>query len=86
VPHDPASSATNSARSASQPGGVVDRNILAELQQEGRLSITELAARLPLSVSRCQRRLRELERNGAIRTTIASPRHPEYSGWRPRSS
>jgi DNA-binding Lrp family transcriptional regulator len=44
-----------------------DRKILAQLQQEGRLSITELAARLPLSVSRCQRRLRELERGGAIR-------------------
>lgn len=44
-----------------------DRKILAQLQAEGRLSITELAARLPLSVSRCQRRLRELERSGAIR-------------------
>jgi DNA-binding Lrp family transcriptional regulator len=44
-----------------------DRKILAELQLDGRLSITELAARLPLSVSRCQRRLRELERSGTIR-------------------
>jgi DNA-binding Lrp family transcriptional regulator len=45
----------------------VDRNILAELQQDGRLTLTELAARVHLSVSRCQRRLRELERTGVIR-------------------
>ncbi len=45
----------------------IDRRILAELQEEGRLTVTELAARLPLSVSRCQRRLRELERSGVIR-------------------
>jgi DNA-binding Lrp family transcriptional regulator len=45
----------------------VDRNILAELQQDGRLTVTELAARVHLSVSRCQRRLRELERTGVIR-------------------
>ena len=45
----------------------VDRNILADLQQDGRLTVTELAARVHLSVSRCQRRLRELERSGVIR-------------------
>jgi DNA-binding Lrp family transcriptional regulator len=45
----------------------VDRNILAVLQQDGRLTVTELAARVHLSVSRCQRRLRELERTGVIR-------------------
>jgi DNA-binding Lrp family transcriptional regulator len=45
----------------------VDRNILADLQQDGRLTVTELAARVHLSVSRCQRRLRELERTGVIR-------------------
>jgi DNA-binding Lrp family transcriptional regulator len=45
----------------------IDRRILAELQEEGRLTITDLAARLPLSVSRCQRRLRELEHSGVIR-------------------
>lgn len=46
---------------------VVDRNILAQLQQDGRLTITELASRVGLSVSPCHRRLRELERAGAIR-------------------
>jgi DNA-binding Lrp family transcriptional regulator len=44
-----------------------DRKILALLQADGRLSLTALAERLPLSVSRCQRRVRELERLGAIR-------------------
>ncbi|MET7702726.1 MULTISPECIES: Lrp/AsnC family transcriptional regulator [unclassified Streptomyces] len=46
---------------------VVDQKILAELQQDGRLTVTELAARVRLSVSPCHRRLRELERSGAIR-------------------
>ncbi|GAA4623375.1 Lrp/AsnC family transcriptional regulator [Actinoallomurus vinaceus] len=44
----------------------VDRRILAELQQDGRLTITELAERVRLSVSPCHRRLRALERSGAI--------------------
>jgi DNA-binding Lrp family transcriptional regulator len=45
----------------------VDRKILALLQQDGRLTVTELAARVGLSVSPCHRRLRELERSGVIR-------------------
>ncbi|MFC8130674.1 Lrp/AsnC family transcriptional regulator [Streptomyces sp. NPDC057302] len=45
----------------------VDRKILAELQDDGRLTVTELAARVRLSLSPCHRRLRELERSGAIR-------------------
>ncbi|WP_381800633.1 Lrp/AsnC family transcriptional regulator [Streptomyces niveus] len=45
----------------------LDRKILAELQLDGRLTITELAARVQLSVSPCHRRLRDLEREGAIR-------------------
>jgi DNA-binding Lrp family transcriptional regulator len=44
-----------------------DRKILAELEREGRLTVTELADRVRLSVSPCHRRLRELERSGAIR-------------------
>lgn len=43
-----------------------DRKILKELQQDGRLTVTELAERVRLSVSPCHRRLRELERSGAI--------------------
>jgi DNA-binding Lrp family transcriptional regulator len=46
---------------------MVDRKIIAELQAEGRLTVTELAQRVGLSVAPCHRRLRELERAGAIR-------------------
>ena len=45
----------------------LDRKILTELQLDGRLTVTELAARVKLSVSPCHRRLRDLEREGAIR-------------------
>jgi DNA-binding Lrp family transcriptional regulator len=45
----------------------VDRTILAELQCNGRLTVTELAARVGLSVSACHRRLRDLQRMGTIR-------------------
>jgi DNA-binding Lrp family transcriptional regulator len=46
---------------------MIDRKIIAELQAEGRLTVTELAQRVGLSVAPCHRRLRELERTGAIR-------------------
>ena len=46
----------------------IDRKILTELQQDGRLTVTELAARVRLSVSPCHRRVRDLERTGAIRS------------------
>ncbi len=45
----------------------IDRQILALLQQDGRMTVTDLAARVRLSVSPCHRRVRELERSGAIR-------------------
>src|SRR5580698_2029316 len=45
----------------------IDRKILAELQAAGRLTVTELAQRVALSVAPCHRRLRELERSGTIR-------------------
>jgi DNA-binding Lrp family transcriptional regulator len=44
----------------------VDRVILAELQADGRLTITELADRVRLTPGPCHRRLRELERSGVI--------------------
>jgi DNA-binding Lrp family transcriptional regulator len=44
----------------------LDRQILAELQADGRLTVTELAHRVGLSVSPCHRRLRDLEREGVI--------------------
>jgi DNA-binding Lrp family transcriptional regulator len=45
----------------------IDRKILAVLQGEGRLTVTELAGRVGLSVAPCHRRMRELERTGVIR-------------------
>jgi DNA-binding Lrp family transcriptional regulator len=45
----------------------VDRKILAELQRDGRQSLTDLAARVQLSLSPTHRRVRELEQSGAIR-------------------
>src|SRR6218665_227382 len=48
------------------PMDAIDRKILAELQRDGRLTITELAERVQLSVSPCDRRLRDLERIGVI--------------------
>jgi DNA-binding Lrp family transcriptional regulator len=44
----------------------LDRKILAELQQDWRLTVTELAERVGLSLSPCHRRLRALEQSGAI--------------------
>jgi DNA-binding Lrp family transcriptional regulator len=44
----------------------VDRKILALLQEDGRLTITELAERVQLSISPCHRRLRALESSGTI--------------------
>ncbi len=43
-----------------------DKNILAQLQLDGRLSVTELAERVGLSLSPCHRRLKALEDSGAI--------------------
>ncbi|MCC2033045.1 Lrp/AsnC family transcriptional regulator [Microbacterium allomyrinae] len=44
----------------------IDRKILAELQRDGRQTLTELAERVQLTLSPCHRRVRELEREGVI--------------------
>jgi DNA-binding Lrp family transcriptional regulator len=44
----------------------IDRMILAELQEHGRLTVAELADRVQLTAAPCHRRLRELERTGVI--------------------
>lgn len=44
----------------------IDRKILAELHANGRLSLTELAERVGLSLSPCHRRVRALEESGVI--------------------
>jgi DNA-binding Lrp family transcriptional regulator len=45
---------------------VIDRQIVTELQQHGRLTVAELAERVKLTAAPCSRRLRELERAGVI--------------------
>lgn len=45
----------------------IDRNILRELQNDGRLTNQELAQRVGLSASPCMRRVRQLEQDGVIR-------------------
>lgn len=43
-----------------------DRRILRELTRDGRVTNTELAARIGLSPSACLRRVQDLERSGVI--------------------
>lgn len=55
----------------------LDREILSQLQDDGRLSVTELAGRVGLSLSACHRRVRDLEAAGRIegyRAVIAPQR------------
>lgn len=49
-----------------------DKKILAELQLEGRLTITELAEKVGLSLSPCHRRVKALEESGAIKNYQAT--------------
>ena len=44
----------------------MDRKILSELQVDGRLTLSELADRVGLSVSPCHRRVKGLEKSKAI--------------------
>ncbi|MER5970163.1 Lrp/AsnC family transcriptional regulator [Streptomyces sp. NPDC002055] len=45
----------------------IDRNIVRELQRDGRLTNQELAQRVGLTPSPCLRRVRQLEHDGVIR-------------------
>jgi Lrp/AsnC family transcriptional regulator, leucine-responsive regulatory protein len=49
----------------------IDRNILTELQREGRLSNQDLAQRVHLSPSACLRRVKTLEDSGVIAQYVA---------------
>ncbi|MET1156815.1 Lrp/AsnC ligand binding domain-containing protein [Arthrobacter sp.] len=44
----------------------LSREILSLLQEDGRMSATDLASRVGLSLSSCHRRLKDLEQSGAI--------------------
>ena len=55
----------------------IDRQILRELQSEGRLAFTELGERVGLSTTPCTERVRRLEREGVIMGYNARL-NPEY--------
>jgi len=52
---------------ANRPLDDIDRRILRALQEDGRLTATELAEKVGLTTSPCLRRLRLLEESGIIR-------------------
>lgn len=49
----------------------IDRKILALLQQDGRLTVQEMAERVGLSASPCHRRIKRMEESGLISRYIA---------------
>jgi Lrp/AsnC family leucine-responsive transcriptional regulator len=49
----------------------IDRQILEELQLDGRISVAELARRVHLSTTPCQERMHRLERDGFIKDYVA---------------
>ena len=61
--------------------GKIDRNILRVMQKDGRISYTDLAREVGLSVTPCIERVKRLERNGYILgyTAIVSPEQLDVS-------
>ena len=49
----------------------IDRNILRELQENGRISNVELSKRIGLSPTPCLERVKRLEKNGVIKSYTA---------------
>ncbi len=58
----------------------IDRRILAELQEDGRMTNVELARRAGISAPPCLRRVRRLEEAGIIRGYHADT-DPQRLGW-----
>jgi DNA-binding Lrp family transcriptional regulator len=58
----------------------IDRRILAELQEDGRMTNVELARRAGISAPPCLRRVRRLEEAGVIRGYHADT-DPQRLGW-----
>jgi DNA-binding Lrp family transcriptional regulator len=58
----------------------IDRTILAELQEDGRMTNVELARRAGISAPPCLRRVRRLEESGIIRGYHADT-DPQKLGW-----
>ena len=49
----------------------IDRKILTVLQNDGRISLSDLSEKVHLSPSPCLRRIRKLERSGIISRYVA---------------
>ena len=64
----------------SSPLDAIDRRILLELQDDGRMTNVELARRAGVSAPPCLRRVRRLEEAGVIRGYHADP-DPQKLGW-----
>jgi DNA-binding Lrp family transcriptional regulator len=58
----------------------IDRRILSELQDDGRMTNVELARRAGISAPPCLRRVRRLEEDGIIRGYHADT-NPQRLGW-----
>lgn len=67
------------ATEPAKPLDRVDRQLLEELQRDGRMSIAELARRVHLSPTPCLERIKRLERDGVIRGYSAHL-DPEHVG------
>ncbi|GBR74536.1 MAG: Lrp/AsnC family transcriptional regulator [Acidiphilium sp.] len=85
MPNTPASanlSATpNTGRAADLPQlDEIDRRILTELQENGRMTNVELASRAGISPPPCLRRVRRLEESGLIKGYHAET-DPQKLGW-----
>jgi DNA-binding Lrp family transcriptional regulator len=71
---------TTSAEMSPPALDAIDRKILSELQNDGRITNVELARRSGISAPPCLRRVRRLEEAGVIRGYHADP-DPQKLGW-----
>lgn len=75
MPKKPNSHAAAPAPADGAPLDHMDRKILSALRSDGRLTMTELAARVALSASPCWTRVKRLEASGAIEGYVAVVNH-----------
>ncbi len=68
------------AQTADTDLDAIDRRILSELQEDGRITNVELARRAGISAPPCLRRVRRLEEDGIIRGYHADT-DPQLLGW-----
>ena len=79
-PVAPLAPSGNAPRSSAPQLDDIDRRILTELQNDGRMTNVELAGRAGISPPPCLRRVRRLEESGLIRGYHADT-DPQKLGW-----